>query len=71
MNPHWGVSMKQEVKKSGVSEQSSPTVTVNQAAEDLTDEIIGGVSKISTFLGKIALLKMMVQRRRARRQQPS
>ena len=51
--------MKQEVKKSGVSEQSSPTVTANQVAEDLADEIIGGLSKISTIIGKIALLKKM------------
>lgn len=51
--------MKKELTKSGVSEQSSPTVTVNQEAEDLADEIIGGVSKISTILGKVALLKKM------------
>jgi hypothetical protein len=51
--------MKEEVTKSGVCEQSSLTVPVNQEAEDLADEIIGGVSKISTILGKIALLKKM------------
>jgi hypothetical protein len=51
--------MNKKVTKSGVCEQSSPTVTVNQEAEDLADEVIGGVSKISTVLCKVALLKKM------------
>jgi hypothetical protein len=46
-----------EMTKSGVSEQSSPTVTVNQEAEDLADEVIGSVPKISTILGKVERLK--------------
>lgn len=51
--------MNTQVTRSGVGEERSLTVTVNQEAEDLADEVIGGIKKISTILGKIALLKNM------------
>ena len=46
-----------EVTKSVVGEQSSPTVTVNQAAEDLADVVIAGVKKISSIIHEIEALK--------------
>jgi hypothetical protein len=45
------------IVKPTVHEQSSQTVVpINQAAEDLADDVIAGVKKISTILDKIVLL---------------